>query len=68
MFSDVVMPGMNGIDLAQEVRRRYPELPVVLTSGYSHVLAEKGTMGSRCCRSRTRSSSFQGFYKRRAEP
>lgn len=45
VFSDVIMPGMNGIDLAQEIRRRYPDLPVVLTSGYSHVLAQKGSYG-----------------------
>ncbi len=45
IFSDVVMPGMNGIDLAQEVRNRWPDLPVVLTSGYSHVLAEEGSHG-----------------------
>jgi signal transduction histidine kinase/ActR/RegA family two-component response regulator len=36
VFSDVMMPGtMNGIELALEVRRRRPELPVVLTSGYA---------------------------------
>jgi PAS domain S-box-containing protein len=45
VFSDVVMPGMNGIDLAKDVRRRWPDLEVVLTSGYSHVLAEEGTHG-----------------------
>ncbi|WP_116090644.1 hybrid sensor histidine kinase/response regulator [Sphingomonas crusticola] len=45
VFSDVVMPGINGIDMAQEVRRRWPDLPVVLTSGYSHVLAEEGSHG-----------------------
>ena len=45
VFSDVVMPGMNGVDLAREIRRRHPDLPVVLTSGYSHVLAEHGTSG-----------------------
>lgn len=45
VFSDVVMPGMNGIELAQSIRRRYPGLPVVLTSGYSHVLAEEGRHG-----------------------
>ena len=39
------MPGMNGIDLAQEIRRRHRDLPVVLTSGYSHVLAQNGTYG-----------------------
>lgn len=42
-FSDVVMPGMNGIELGQEIRRLYHDLPVVLTSGYSHVLAQNGT-------------------------
>ena len=45
VFTDVVMPGMNGVGLAQEVRRRWPDLPVVLTSGYSHVLAEEGSHG-----------------------
>ncbi|WP_255722403.1 GAF domain-containing protein [Lichenibacterium dinghuense] len=45
VFSDVVMPGMNGVDLAREIRRRHPALPVVLTSGYSHVLAEEGPQG-----------------------
>jgi PAS domain S-box-containing protein len=38
VFSDIVMPGgMNGIALAQEIRNRYPRLPVLLTSGYSDV-------------------------------
>ena len=45
VFTDVVMPGMNGIDLAKTVRERHPDLPVVLTSGYSHVLAQGGTHG-----------------------
>jgi CheY-like chemotaxis protein len=45
VFSDVVMPGMSGIELGREVRQRYPSLPVVLTSGYSHVLAEEGRHG-----------------------
>jgi len=45
VFSDVVMPGMSGVELGQEVRRRYPGLPVVLTSGYSNVLAEEGRHG-----------------------
>lgn len=45
VFSDVVMPGMNGIDLARTIRARYPHLPVILTSGYSHVLAREGSAG-----------------------
>lgn len=45
VFTDVVMPGMSGVELAKEVRRRSPDVPVVLTSGYSHVLAQEGTHG-----------------------
>ncbi len=45
VFSDVVMPGMSGVELGHEIRRRCPGLPVVLTSGYSHVLAEEGRHG-----------------------
>ena len=36
MFSDVVMPGgISGIELAHKVRTRFPELPILLTTGYS---------------------------------
>jgi PAS domain S-box-containing protein len=36
VFSDIVMPGMiDGVGLANELRSRYPNLPVVLTTGYS---------------------------------
>jgi len=45
VFSDVIMPGMNGIQLGEQVRKHYPGLPVVLASGYSAVMAEEGTHG-----------------------
>ena len=45
VFSDVVMPGMSGLDMAQEIRNLYPGVPIVLTSGYSHVLAQNGDHG-----------------------
>ena len=36
VFSDIVMPGtIDGVGLASEIRSRYPNLPVVLTTGYS---------------------------------
>jgi CheY-like chemotaxis protein len=36
VFSDIVMPGtIDGVGLAREVRSRYPNLPVALTTGYS---------------------------------
>jgi PAS domain S-box-containing protein len=45
VFTDVVMPGISGIELAETLRSRFPELPVVLTSGYSHILATEGSHG-----------------------
>ncbi|WFU76405.1 ATP-binding protein [Bradyrhizobium sp. CB2312] len=45
VFSDVIMPGMNGVDLGREIRRHHPGVPVVLTSGYSEVLAEDARHG-----------------------
>jgi CheY-like chemotaxis protein len=36
IFTDVVMPGgISGIELARKVRERFPELPILLTTGYS---------------------------------
>ncbi|WP_232628279.1 PAS domain S-box protein [Methylobacterium sp. Leaf118] len=45
VFSDVMMPGMGGIALARILRSRMPGLPVLLASGYSHVLAQDGAGG-----------------------
>ena len=39
VFSDVVLRGMNGVALAREIQRRYPGLPVLLTSGFSSKIA-----------------------------
>jgi PAS domain S-box-containing protein len=36
VFSDIVMPGtIDGVGLTREIRSRYPNLPVGLTTGYS---------------------------------
>jgi PAS domain S-box-containing protein len=45
VFSDVIMPGMNGLDLARRIGAQWPGVRVVLTSGYSHVLAQEGGHG-----------------------
>ncbi len=39
LFTDVVMVGMSGLDLARHVRKAWPDIDVVLTSGYSDALA-----------------------------
>ncbi|MGY8711981.1 ATP-binding protein [Bradyrhizobium sp. 18BD] len=45
VFSDVVMPGMTGLDLALAIRERDIGVPVVLTSGYSEALSQDGVAG-----------------------
>jgi two-component system cell cycle sensor histidine kinase/response regulator CckA len=35
LVSDVVMPGIDGLTLAERVRARWPGLPVLLVSGYA---------------------------------
>ena len=43
VFTDLVMPGsINGIMLAQEVERRAPGLPVLMTTGYNEDLVVDG--------------------------
>ena len=41
LVSDVAMPGMDGVSLLREIRRRLPSLPAVLVSGYSEHLMER---------------------------
>jgi nitrogen-specific signal transduction histidine kinase/CheY-like chemotaxis protein len=40
VFTDIIMPGgISGIELARKVRDRFPEMPVLLTTGYSEEIA-----------------------------
>ena len=39
VLSDIVMPGMGGLELAARLKRARPELPVVLATGYSEEVA-----------------------------
>jgi CheY-like chemotaxis protein len=41
---DVMMPGMNGIELASRLRAAHPKLPIVLMTGYS-IVEIKGIIG-----------------------
>jgi PAS domain S-box-containing protein len=36
IFTDIIMPGgISGLELARKLRSRFPELPILLTTGYS---------------------------------
>lgn len=44
VLSDLNMPGMDGTALLKEIKRRYPELPVVIITGYGTFHTEKRVM------------------------
>ena len=46
LFTDMVMPGMNGAELSRQLQELYPGLPVLFSSGYSDASALK-TLGQR---------------------
>lgn len=39
------MPGMGGVELAHVARERWPDIPILLTSGFSHTLANDAAHG-----------------------
>jgi PAS domain S-box-containing protein len=45
IFSDVVMPGLDGVSFGRKIRQRLPHMPFVLTSGYSQVLGDESQLG-----------------------
>jgi CheY-like chemotaxis protein len=45
VFSDVVMPGMGGLRLAERLAKEKPDLPVILATGYSQEIAQSGSGG-----------------------
>jgi DNA-binding NtrC family response regulator len=40
LMTDIRLPGMSGIKLALELLREYPELPVLICSGYGSINLE----------------------------
>jgi CheY-like chemotaxis protein len=44
LLTDLGLPGMSGEELASEVRRRFPRLPVVIASGYGRSGAQAAGM------------------------
>ena len=46
VLSDVVMPGMGGRELAEELRKRWPDVPVLFMSGYTNEeIIHRGLLG-----------------------
>jgi len=47
VLSDIMMPGgMNGLELAQQIRDRRPGLPILLTSGYARAFEDEAAQAN----------------------
>jgi CheY-like chemotaxis protein len=42
VLTDHAMPGMTGLELARHIRERFPEIPVILASGYAETPGDCG--------------------------
>ena len=43
VLSDVVMPGMSGVELARAIQRTHPDVPILLATGYSDEIVRRGS-------------------------
>jgi FixJ family two-component response regulator len=58
LISDVDMPGMDGIALMQRIHAMYPQMPVILISGYPDRLTRLPSLGG--SKPRLFTKPFQG--------
>jgi DNA-binding NtrC family response regulator len=42
LLADLIVPGMNGVQLAEELRARQPEVRVLIMTGYSRDAVTRG--------------------------
>ncbi len=48
MLTDVIMPGMNGYQLASRVRKLYPDVKIIITSGYNNEVGARDENRTNC--------------------
>ena len=58
VFTDIKMPGMSGLDMAEQVKQRRPWLPVVIVTGY----------GSPDNEARAEAAGVSGFLRKPLSP
>ncbi|ATX82710.1 PAS/PAC sensor hybrid histidine kinase [Mariprofundus ferrinatatus] len=59
LLSDIVMPGIGGVELAQRLRRMDSKLPIILATGYDKELVTSGQAAIEGCEILTKPYSFE---------
>ena len=69
VLSDIIMPdGMSGIDLARQIARRHPQLPVLLTTGYAGSPGDAGGLPAEVLRKPYNARSLREAIERALGP
>jgi CheY-like chemotaxis protein len=45
VLTDHAMPAMTGLQLAENIHRRFPGLPIILATGYAELPVDPSTLG-----------------------
>jgi CheY-like chemotaxis protein len=61
LFTDINMPGINGLELARQVHDRYPRMGLIVTSGYERPSAAEMPDDSRFLRKPYTSQQVTGL-------
>jgi CheY-like chemotaxis protein len=61
LFTDINMPGINGLELARQVHSRFPQMGLIVTSGYERPGAEDMPDDSRFLRKPYTSQEITGM-------
>ncbi len=60
VFIDLVLPGMNGIELLRRIKNIFPSVPVIILSGFSPVRIQTGSTGGSVS-ANEKLNVFEGF-------
>lgn len=63
LITDIVMPGLDGIGLALKVARDWPELPVLLMTGYSAERQRAHNLNELICRVVTKPFTLEAICR-----
>ncbi|WP_018294437.1 PAS domain S-box protein [Mariprofundus ferrooxydans] len=59
ILSDIVMPGMGGVELAREIRKLNDNIPIILATGYDRALVTSGNADISNCHVLSKPYSFE---------
>jgi CheY-like chemotaxis protein len=64
VFSDIVMPGISGFELAEWISENTPAIPILLASGFAEGIGETATSGIRILRKPYTGTELAGVLRR----